>query len=91
MLALLYLMVFGSLIAFNCYSFLVALFAAQKITTYALVNPVIALALGALVLDEKITPAASPPRAGAARRRTGAVSARSLPPAPARPVDGRAA
>ena len=58
LLALLYLVVFGSLIAFNCFSYLVARVAAQKITTYALVNPVIALALGALVLGEKITPAA---------------------------------
>lgn len=58
LLALLYLIIFGSLVAFNCYSFLIARVAAQKITTYALVNPVIALALGALVLDERITPAA---------------------------------
>ncbi len=57
LLALLYLVV-CSLIAFNSYSFLVSRVAAQKITTYALVNPVIALALGALVLGEKITPAA---------------------------------
>jgi drug/metabolite transporter (DMT)-like permease len=56
--ALLYLIVFGSIIAFNCYSFLVAHVPAQKITTYALVNPVIALALGALVLGEKVTVAA---------------------------------
>ncbi len=58
LLALLYLIIFGSLITFNSYSFLVSRVAAQKITTYALVNPVIALALGALVLGEKITPAA---------------------------------
>ncbi|MGA2023594.1 MAG: EamA family transporter [Steroidobacteraceae bacterium] len=57
MLAVLYLIVFGSLIAANCYSFLVAHVPAQQISTYALVNPVIALALGALVLGEKITPA----------------------------------
>jgi drug/metabolite transporter (DMT)-like permease len=57
LLALLYLIV-CSLIAFNSYSFLVSRVAAQKITTYALVNPVIALALGALVLGEKTTPAA---------------------------------
>jgi drug/metabolite transporter (DMT)-like permease len=31
---------------------------AQKVTTYALVNPVIALALGAMVLHEKIGPMA---------------------------------
>jgi drug/metabolite transporter (DMT)-like permease len=50
--------VFGSLVAVNCYSFLVAHVAPQKVTTYALVNPVIALALGAIVLDEHITPSA---------------------------------
>lgn len=57
-LAVLYLVAFGSLVAVNCYSFLVAHVPAQKVTTYALVNPVIALALGAIVLGEKITPAA---------------------------------
>jgi drug/metabolite transporter (DMT)-like permease len=57
-LAVLYLVVFGSLVAVNCYSYLVAHVPAQKVTTYALVNPVIALALGAIVLGEKITPAA---------------------------------
>ena len=54
MLAVLYLVVFGSLVAVNCYSFLIAHVPAQKVTTYALVNPVIALGLGALVLHEKI-------------------------------------
>jgi drug/metabolite transporter (DMT)-like permease len=58
LLGVLYLVVFGSMIAVNCYSFLVAHEPAQKITTYALVNPVIALALGALVLGEKINSAA---------------------------------
>jgi len=57
-LALLYLVVFGSLIAFNCYAYLVAHVAPQKIATYALVNPVIALALGAVLLGEQVSPAA---------------------------------
>jgi len=57
-LALLYLVVFGSIIAVNCYSFLVAHVPAQKVTTYALVNPVIALTLGVLVLHERVSPAA---------------------------------
>ena len=57
-LGVLYLVVFGSLVAVNCYSFLVAHVDAQKVTTYALVNPVIALMLGAAVLHERITPAA---------------------------------
>jgi drug/metabolite transporter (DMT)-like permease len=56
--AVLYLVAFGSLIAVNCYSFLVAHVSAQKVTTYALVNPVIALALGAVVLHERITASA---------------------------------
>ncbi|HTW74470.1 MAG TPA: EamA family transporter [Steroidobacteraceae bacterium] len=58
LLALAYLILFGSIIAFSCYSYLVAHVAAQKISTYALVNPVIALALGAAVLGERVTPAA---------------------------------
>jgi drug/metabolite transporter (DMT)-like permease len=54
-LALLYLVIPGSIVAFSCYAYLVAHVAAQKIATYALVNPVIALALGAIVLGEPIT------------------------------------
>jgi len=56
LLAVAYLVVFGSIIAVNCYSFLLAHVAAQKVSTYALVNPIIAVALGALVLHEKVTP-----------------------------------
>ena len=57
-LGLLYLVAFGSLVAVNCYAFLVAHIPAQKVTTYALVSPLIALGLGAMVLHEKITPMA---------------------------------
>jgi drug/metabolite transporter (DMT)-like permease len=57
-LAVSYLVIFGSIIAVNCYAFLLAHVSAQKVSTYALVNPVIALALGAIVLHEKITPVA---------------------------------
>jgi drug/metabolite transporter (DMT)-like permease len=57
-LALLYLVIFGSIIAVNCYSYLLAHVPPQQVSTYALVNPVIALLLGALVLHEKITPLA---------------------------------
>jgi len=53
--ALAYLAIVGSIIAFSSYAFLVAHVAAQKVATYALVNPIIALALGALVLHEKVT------------------------------------
>lgn len=52
-----YLSIFGTLIANNCYSYLITRVSAQKVSTYAFVNPVIALGLGALVLAEPITPA----------------------------------
>jgi drug/metabolite transporter (DMT)-like permease len=55
LLALLYLVVFGSVVALSCYSWLLTQVAPQKVATYALVNPVVALLLGALVLGEKIT------------------------------------
>jgi drug/metabolite transporter (DMT)-like permease len=58
LLALAYLIIFGSIVTFSSYSFLVARVAPQKVSTYALVNPVIALALGAAVLGEHITTAA---------------------------------
>ncbi len=54
-LAVLYLIVFGSVIALSCYSWLLTQVAPQKVATYALVNPVVALVLGAVVLDEKFS------------------------------------
>ena len=54
-LALAYLMVFGSIVGLNSYLWLLTRVPAQKVTTYALVNPVVALILGALFLDEQIT------------------------------------
>ncbi|HMN45813.1 MAG TPA: EamA family transporter [Povalibacter sp.] len=54
-LAVGYLVVFGSLIGLNCYLWLLTRVSAAKVTTYALVNPVVALILGALVLHEEIT------------------------------------
>lgn len=57
-LAVLYLIVFGSFIALNCYLWLLTRVPAPTVTTYALVNPVVALILGALVLHERITPLA---------------------------------
>jgi drug/metabolite transporter (DMT)-like permease len=57
-LALAYLIVFGSLIGLNCYLWLLTRVSAQKVTTYALVNPVVALLLGSIVLGERVTPLA---------------------------------
>jgi drug/metabolite transporter (DMT)-like permease len=52
--ALAYLVVFGSIIAQGSYLWLLGHVAPQKVATYALVNPVVAMALGALVLGEKL-------------------------------------
>ncbi len=54
-LAVAYLVVFGSIIAFTSYLWLLTRAAAQKVTTYALINPVVALVLGAVVLGERVT------------------------------------
>ncbi|HEY4367775.1 MAG TPA: EamA family transporter [Steroidobacteraceae bacterium] len=53
--AVLYLVLFGSIVALNCYLWLLTRVPAHKVTTYALVNPVVALILGALVLNEEVT------------------------------------
>jgi drug/metabolite transporter (DMT)-like permease len=57
-LAVAYLIVFGSIVGLNCYLWLLTRVAAPKVATYALVNPVVALMLGALVLNEQLTPLA---------------------------------
>jgi drug/metabolite transporter (DMT)-like permease len=56
--AVVYLTVFGSIVALTAYLWLLTRVPAQKVTTYALVNPVVALLLGALFLDERVTPLA---------------------------------
>jgi len=53
--ALLYLVVFGSVVAFSSYVWLVASAPISLVATYAYVNPVIAVILGWLVLGESIT------------------------------------
>jgi len=55
LLAVAYLIVFGSIIALNVYLWLLTRVSAQKVTTYALVNPVVAMLLGSIFLNEKIT------------------------------------
>jgi len=53
--AVAYLIVFGSIVGLNCYLWLLTKVAAPKVATYALVNPVVALLLGAIVLNERLT------------------------------------
>jgi drug/metabolite transporter (DMT)-like permease len=50
-----YLIIFGSLIGYSAYAWLLANAPIGQVATYAYVNPVIAIALGAIVLGESIT------------------------------------
>jgi drug/metabolite transporter (DMT)-like permease len=54
-LALGYLVVFGSWIAFTAYAWLLQNAPISKVSTYAYVNPVVAIVLGFLILDEVVT------------------------------------
>jgi drug/metabolite transporter (DMT)-like permease len=53
--AVLYLVFVGSLVAFTAYTWLLQHAPISKVATYAYVNPVIAILLGALILSEEIT------------------------------------
>ena len=53
--ALLYLIVFGSVIAFSAYIWLLGNTSATRISTHTYVNPIIAVFLGWLIADEQIT------------------------------------
>lgn len=55
-LALGYLIVFGSLIGFSSYVWLLRSAPTQIASTYAYVNPMVAVVLGALILNEPLTP-----------------------------------
>jgi drug/metabolite transporter (DMT)-like permease len=55
-LAFAYLVTFGSLGAFTAYTWLLATAPLSQVATYAYVNPVVAIALGALILGEEVTP-----------------------------------
>ncbi|MFE2169301.1 EamA family transporter [Streptomyces sp. NPDC059447] len=54
-LALGYLVVFGSLVGFTAYVWLLQAAPLSLVSTYAYVNPVVAVALGGLILDEALT------------------------------------
>ena len=54
--ALAYLVVFGSLVAFTAYSWLLQHAPVSLVATYAYVNPVVAVLLGAVLLAEPVTP-----------------------------------
>jgi drug/metabolite transporter (DMT)-like permease len=56
-LALGYLIVIGSIVAFSAYGIAVRALPTATVATYAYVNPVIAVLLGTLILNERLTPA----------------------------------
>jgi drug/metabolite transporter (DMT)-like permease len=55
-LALLYLLVMGSLVAFTVYGWMLRVAPLPLVATYAYVNPVVAVILGAAILGETIEP-----------------------------------
>ena len=55
LLGLLYLIVFGSIVGYTAYVWLVAHVPLGTVATYAYVNPLVAITLGILFLDEKVT------------------------------------
>jgi drug/metabolite transporter (DMT)-like permease len=55
-LAMLYLVVFGSLVGFTAFAYCLNELPATTVGTYAYVNPVVAVALGAIFLHEPLSP-----------------------------------
>jgi drug/metabolite transporter (DMT)-like permease len=50
-----YLVVFGSIVAFSAYGWLLANVSVSTVATYAYVNPLVAVVLGAVILQEELT------------------------------------
>ncbi|WP_207751670.1 EamA family transporter [Clostridium rhizosphaerae] len=53
--AMLYLIIFGSIVGYSCYVYILDKWPAAKAGTYAYVNPLVAVLLGALVLGEPLS------------------------------------
>ena len=53
-LAIIYLSLFGSLVGLSCLTYLLQHVAVTKVSTYAFVNPVVAVLLGVLLLGERL-------------------------------------
>jgi len=49
------LIIFGSIIAFTAFNYLLKVVSTEKVSTFSYVNPLIALSLGWYILDEKLT------------------------------------
>jgi drug/metabolite transporter (DMT)-like permease len=92
-LAMAYLIVFGSVVAFSAYLWLLKVVSAASVSSYAYVNPVVALLLGGLLGGESLAPGTLGPVgvilaavviivAGEARRARRAPALRARSPAP---------
>jgi drug/metabolite transporter (DMT)-like permease len=57
LLALGYLIAFGSVLAFACYTFLLKQVSADRVATHVFVNPLVAVAVGAWLGGERLQPA----------------------------------
>jgi drug/metabolite transporter (DMT)-like permease len=55
-LSLAYLIVFGAIVGYSAYVWLLRVSTAARVSTYAYVNPVVAVFLGWLLADEPVTP-----------------------------------
>ena len=55
-ISLIYLIVFGSIVALTAYVWLLRVTSASRVATYAYVNPVVAVLLGHFVVNEPLTP-----------------------------------
>ena len=54
--SMIYLIIFGSIIAYACYSYTLRKLPMTIVSLYAYVNPIVAVILGWIVLDEKLNP-----------------------------------
>ena len=88
-LALAYLIVFGSIVAFTAYTWLLAHVPVSTVGTYAYVNPIVAVVLGAIFLSEPITPRTLIAAAIIIGAVVAMVSGRPRAVAPPEPVDRR--
>ena len=53
-LAISYLIVFGSLVAYSAYVFVISKLPPTQVSVYAYINPIVAVVLGWLLLSEKM-------------------------------------
>ena len=56
LLATAYLLIFGSLVGFSAYLWLLRVSTPSRVATYAYVNPIVAVLLGWALADEPLTP-----------------------------------